>query len=158
MPSGHDAPRALSQVDGLAQLSFLVLGLLQERAAEHDLSIAQTRLLGILRDRHPTMLELGRLLRLEKSSVTGLVERAERRGLVARTRSPTDGRSVQVGLTKHGRALVTAASEQFSSDVDALLLNLPARDRDALGTLVSRLLVAQAASDGIDLVQGVGNP
>jgi DNA-binding MarR family transcriptional regulator len=44
-----------------------------------DLSIPATRLLGVLRDREPTMLELAQLLELDKSSVTGLVDRAERR-------------------------------------------------------------------------------
>ena len=45
-------------MDGLAQLSFLIQGTLERRAAEHDLSLAQVRLLGVLRDRTPTMNEL----------------------------------------------------------------------------------------------------
>ena len=73
----------LSTVDGLAQLSFLTLGLLERRAGEHAISIIQTRLLGVLRDRTPTMNELATLLGLDKSSATGLVDRAERRGLVS---------------------------------------------------------------------------
>ncbi len=80
--------RELSPVDGLAQLSFVVHRMLEHRAAEHDLSIIQTRLLGVLRDRKPTINELGKLLGLDKSSTSGLVERAERRGLVARSPSP----------------------------------------------------------------------
>ena len=68
----------LSPVDGLAQLCFVVLGMLERRAAADDLSIIQTRLLGVLRDRKPTMQELARFLGLDKSSVTGLVDRAER--------------------------------------------------------------------------------
>ena len=84
------APAARDQlgpVDGLAQLSFVIQGMLERRADEHDLSIIQTRLLGVLRDRKPTMNELARFLGLDKSSVTGLVDRAERRGLVARVPS-----------------------------------------------------------------------
>jgi hypothetical protein len=41
----------LTTVDALAQVSFLVQGTLERRAAEHDCSLIQTRLLGILRDR-----------------------------------------------------------------------------------------------------------
>src|SRR6476659_1622565 len=115
------ARKQLSPVDGLAQLSFLIQGLLERRAAEHDLSIIQTRLLGVLRDRRPTMNELGKLLALDKSSVSGLVERAERRGLVTRTPSPADGRAVLVSLTQDGRSLVADASSQFGADVRALL-------------------------------------
>ena len=42
-------------------------GLLERRAAEHDLSLIQTRLPGVLRDRTPTMNELARFLGLDKS-------------------------------------------------------------------------------------------
>jgi MarR family transcriptional regulator, lower aerobic nicotinate degradation pathway regulator len=140
----------LSPVDGMAQLSFLIQHMLERRAAEHDLSITQTRLLGVLRDRRPTMNELGKLLALDKSSVSGLVERAERRGLVTRTPSPADRRAVLVGLTEHGRSLVAEASAQFGADVLALLSRLSTSDRRTLSRLVSRLLVAHAVDHGVD--------
>ena len=143
--------RELSPVDGLAQLSFVVQRILEHRAAEHDLSIIQTRLLGVLRDRKPTINELGSLLGLDKSSTSGLVERAERRGLVARSPSPADGRSVLVSLTDAGRSLVSDASSQFAGDVSALLDRLSQQDRRALTTIVTRMLVAHAADQGIEL-------
>jgi DNA-binding MarR family transcriptional regulator len=143
---------SLNTVDGLAQLSFLVLGTLERRAAEHELSLIQTRLLGVLRDRRPTMLELAKLLGLDKSSVSGLVDRAERRGLVARIPSAADRRSVLVSLTDQGRALATSVAAQFEADVAALVELLPAGDRTALSSLVSRLLVTHAAAHGIDLL------
>ena len=145
------APQQLSPVDGLAQLSFVIQGILERLAAEHDVSIVQTRLLGVLRDREPTMNELARLLGLEKSSVTGLVDRAERRGLVARVPSDTDGRAVLVTLAADGRSLVSAVASRFEEEVTAMLQHLPARDREALSRLVSRLLVAHAADQGVDL-------
>jgi len=143
--------RELNPVDALAQLSFVVHRMLERRAAEYDLSIVQTRLLGVLRDRNPTINELGKLLGLDKSSTSGLVERAERRGLVARAPSPTDGRSVLVSLTDAGRSLVSRASSEFEADISALLDHLPQRDRSGLTALVSRLLVAHAADRGINL-------
>jgi MarR family transcriptional regulator, lower aerobic nicotinate degradation pathway regulator len=79
----------LGLVDALAQLSFVVQGALGQVAAAHDLSIVQARLLGILRDRRPTIKELARFLQLDKSSVTGLVDRAEERGLVRRVPAAT---------------------------------------------------------------------
>lgn len=68
-------------------------GPLGQVAPARGLSIVQARLLGILRDRRPTIKELANFLQLDKSSVTGLVDRAEERGLVQRTPSPVDGRS-----------------------------------------------------------------
>ena len=145
------ARKQLSPVDGLAQLSFLIQGLLERRAAEHDLSIVQTRLLGVLRDRTPTMNELARFLGLDKSSVTGLVDRAERRGLVARVPSATDRRAVLVSLTDEGRSFVSKAAAAFEADVSALLSRLPPRERETLSRIVSRLLVTYASDQGIDL-------
>jgi DNA-binding MarR family transcriptional regulator len=141
----------LGPVDGLAQLSFLVLGTLERRAAEHDVSLVQTRLLGVLRDRRPTMQELAKLLGLDKSSVSGLVDRAERRGLVARVPSAADRRSVLVSLTDSGRRLAASVGARFEADVTALLEFLPAADRAKLAGLVSGMLVAHAAANGVDL-------
>lgn len=143
--------RKLTTVDGLAQLAFLVHGTLDRRAAEHGLSIIQTRLLGVLRDRTPPMNALAALLELDKSSITGLVDRAERRGLVVRTPSATDGRAVLVSLTDPGRALAADVSARFSADVSAILDGLSPADRGTLSGLVNQVLVAHAAGHGIDL-------
>src|SRR6201986_2958589 len=99
------ARNQLSPVDGLAQLSFVIQGMLERRAAEHDLSLIQTRLLGVLRDRRPTMNELATVLGLDKSSVSGLIDRAQRRGLVERLPSASDRRVTLVALTDTARAM-----------------------------------------------------
>jgi MarR family transcriptional regulator, lower aerobic nicotinate degradation pathway regulator len=145
-----DDPR-LGTVDALAQLSFAVQGLLERRAGEHGVSLTQTRLLGVLRDREPTMSELTVLLELDKSSVSGLVDRAERRGLVARTPSASDGRAVQVRLSGDGRELVREVAARFESDVERLLGHLSTPERYALAGLVSRMLVGEAQARGIEL-------
>jgi DNA-binding MarR family transcriptional regulator len=141
----------LSIVDGLAQLSFLIHGTLERRASEHELSMIQMRLLGVLRDRTPTMNELAQLLGLDKSSVTGLVDRAERRGFVRRVASMSDGRAVLVKLTATGRRIASKVATQFQTDVTELVKALPTAERKVLSGLVSRLLVSEAASRGVDL-------
>ena len=95
------AGKDLGLVDALAQLSFLVHNALAEIARQDDLSIIQMRLLGVLRDREPTMNELGRLLGLDKSSISGLVDRAQRRGLVTRAVSTIDRRACQHRRRRH---------------------------------------------------------
>lgn len=150
-PVARTAGPQLSTVDALAQLSFLVQASLERRAGEQGLSMTQTRLLGVLRDRRPTMNELAKMLDLDKSSVTGLVARAERRGLVSRVPSATDRRAVLVQLADRGRALVSQVSTVFEADVTTLVGSLTPSDRASLTRLVSRLLVAHAAEQGIDL-------
>jgi MarR family transcriptional regulator, lower aerobic nicotinate degradation pathway regulator len=146
----------LSTVDALVQLSFLIHGMLERVAADHGLSITQTRMLGILRDRRPSMNELAKLLSLDKSSVSGLVDRAERRDLVERAPAAADRRSIVVSLTGNGRAVVAGAGAAFAADVSGILDCLMPSDRDALTSLVSRLLVVHAAKEGIELFPAGG--
>ena len=138
-------------MDALAQLSFLVQGALAEIAAQHGLSIIQTRLLGVLRDREPTMNALGRHLGLDKSSVSGLVDRAQRRGLVDRTVSATDRRAFQVSITETGRRLVEQVSVGFSARVETLVAGLPDTDRKLLTQLAAQIVTTDAHRRGIDL-------
>jgi MarR family transcriptional regulator, lower aerobic nicotinate degradation pathway regulator len=138
-------------VDSLAQLSFLVQATLGDLAAQHDLSMTQTRLLGVLRDREPTMNQLGRLLDLDKSSVSGLVDRAERRGLVQRVSSDSDRRVFRVSITPAGRTLVDLVAAQFADQVSVLTGHLSRAEQRTLSTVASRIVVASAERHGIDL-------
>jgi DNA-binding MarR family transcriptional regulator len=136
----HQPPADLGLVDALAQLSFLVQGALAERAAAHGLSMIQTRLLGVLRDRRPTMQELARLLALDKSSVTGLIDRAEKRGLVQRTPSNDDRRTIYVGLTSGGRRTIAHVGQGFRADMASATECLSAADKKRLSTLATKVV------------------
>jgi DNA-binding MarR family transcriptional regulator len=140
-------------VDALAQLSFLIWGMVAKKAAGHDLSMIQTRLLGVLRDRKPGMNELATMLELDKSSVTGLVDRAERRGLVTRTVSTEDRRAFRVSLTDLGRSLIEQIAQEFQEEGDAMLGGLSPAERSSLSALASRVVVAYDAGQGVDLLE-----
>jgi MarR family transcriptional regulator, lower aerobic nicotinate degradation pathway regulator len=142
----------LGVVDALAQLSFVVQGALGDIAAEHELSIVQTRLLGVLRDRSPGMNELARHLGLDKSSVTGLVDRAEKRGLVRRRPSSKDGRGIEVGITAAGRKLVRRVETEFGERVARLIGPLEVAEQAVLSELASRILIAEAGERGVDVM------
>ena len=137
----------LDLVDGLFQLSFRLHGVLARIAAAHDLSLIQVRLLGILRDREPGMLALARHLELEKSSLSGLVDRAEKRGLVARVAAPHDRRGALVRVTAQGRKLSRIIEEQVTAEVSAMAAVLSRPDRLRLSRLVSRLVAGSGASN-----------
>jgi DNA-binding MarR family transcriptional regulator len=138
-PAGT-APAGLGLVDGLVQLSFLIQEILSQAAVRHDLSVAQLRLLGVLRDREPGMQELARYLKLDKSSVTGLIDRAERRGLVRRTAHPQDGRAVRVAATAYGQELAARGAAEIARQVPSLASALPGPDRARLAGLASAVV------------------
>ncbi|MEU2618593.1 MarR family transcriptional regulator [Streptomyces sp. NPDC007157] len=130
----------LGIVDSLAQLSFLVQAALGKVAAEHGLSVAQLRLLGVLRDRTPGMQELAHHLGLDKSSMTGLVDRAERRDLVRRSPSPHDRRSLLVSITPEGQDLVRRCEPEVERQIQDLTAHLTDAQRGRLSLLASALV------------------
>jgi DNA-binding MarR family transcriptional regulator len=93
-------------IDALVRSTFQVTGMLTRIGAENDLSLTQLRVLGILRDRRPRVTDLAAYLGLDKSTMSGLIDRAERRGLLARDKNPYDGRAVNVYLTPAGHELI----------------------------------------------------
>lgn len=141
-PTGRTDDRPLTTVDALVQLSFRIQRILAATGTEHDLSIIQIRLLGILRDRQAGMAELGTHLGLDKSSMTGLVTRAEKRGLVTRAPSPHDGRAVLVSLTPLGRALTDRCAAEISARITALTDQLAPAQATRLTELATALVHA----------------
>ena len=133
----------MNTVDALVQLSFQIQRILSAVGSDHDLSVIQIRLLGVLRDRQAGMLELGAHLGLDKSSMTGLVRRAEKRGLVRRAPSPHDGRAVLVSLTPRGRKLVDEGVAEIGRRITALTGHLSAAERAELTRLATALVRAE---------------
>ena len=134
----------LGVVDSLVQLSFLVQSVLTRAGAAHDLSITQLRLLGIVRDRDAGMMELAAHLGLDKSSVTGLIDRAEKRSLVLRSRVPGDGRAVRVSITAAGLELVDIVVAAVHAGITRLTGTLTPRQRDQLSALASAVVAGTA--------------
>jgi hypothetical protein len=58
---------------------------------------------------------------------------------------------VQVSPPPTAGPLISQAAARFDADITTLLSRLPPRDRHTLTRLVTRLLTAHAADQGIDL-------
>jgi MarR family transcriptional regulator, lower aerobic nicotinate degradation pathway regulator len=139
-PAAPPTAEALALADALAELSFLVHGTLAKLAASHDVTMIQARLLGVLRDRMPTMQELSKMLALDKSSVTGLVDRAERKGIVARVAASEDRRVTRVHLTSRGRRIVAAVELAFEAGIMELVASIPVVERRRLSAIASHVV------------------
>ena len=137
--SGHD-PASSEVMDSLVRVSFTVIALLSQAAAAHDLSLTQLRVLAILRDREPKMAELAAYLGLDRSSVSGLIDRAAGRGLVRRDISSDDGRAVRVSLTPDGRRLAHLLTDEIGGLIRPVIGNLSPADRKRLSVLLNRLI------------------
>ena len=126
--------------DSLVQVSFTVIALLSRVAAERDLSLTQLRMLGILRDREPTMAELATHLGLERSTVSGLIDRAVQRRLVQKSTDPADGRSVRVSLTAQARRLESRIIAEIGELMAPLTDRLSTGEQKRLTELLAKVL------------------
>lgn len=128
----------------LVQLAVVLTSTTARVADEHELTPMQGRLLCGLAGQPRRMADLARALGIEKAALTGLVDRAERRGLVERGAVPGDRRAIQVTLTDDGRQAMRAFENGVASALDELLAPLPAADRSALRRLASSIVRAHA--------------
>jgi DNA-binding MarR family transcriptional regulator len=129
--------------EALVGLSRLVQQVFVDISRRHDLPAQQTRLLCLLQRGPLGMSEVGQRLHLEKSSLTGLVDRVERRGLVCRIRSHDDRRSCRVGLTDEGARLGATSHAEITARLLSHAARLPAGERRALAVSITRILPDQ---------------
>ncbi len=151
----HEVAKALKQrrkFDSLDQEVLLALRVLANRIlepwekflkAEADLSVSQYNVLRILRGSHPARLpssEIGTRMVARDPDVTRLVDRLSKRGLVARERSATDRRVVEVGITADGLALLKQLDPHVDRLPSALVGPLGKAKLTALRDLLDELL------------------
>jgi DNA-binding MarR family transcriptional regulator len=127
-------------IDALVRTSFATMAVLNRIAAEHDLSLTQLRVIAILRDRRAKMSELADYLGLDKSTISGLVDRAEKRGLLRRAANPLDGRGVDVLLTADGMELAERGATQIARSLSPMTSALSRAEAHRLTTLLERML------------------
>ncbi|MDQ0776139.1 DNA-binding MarR family transcriptional regulator [Streptomyces aurantiacus] len=132
-------------VDGLVRSAFQVMGVLTRIGAEHDLSLTQLRVLGILRDRRPRMTELAGYLGLDKSTMSGLIDRAERRGLLARGKNPQDRRGIDVFITPEGFELTQRLNEEIRRTLAPVTGRLDPEQRRRLVEMLEPVLTPPLA-------------
>lgn len=121
--------------------SFLVNAVYAESAREHGLTPQQGQLLCVLMAQPYGMGELGAMLGLAKSSLTGLVDRTERNGLVQREPDSRDTRAVRVALTPQGSRLAAEFYAETCRRIENLPAGLSAAERDTLAGLLSRIVL-----------------
>ncbi|MFI6182847.1 MarR family winged helix-turn-helix transcriptional regulator [Nonomuraea sp. NPDC051191] len=128
-------------MDALVRTTFEVAGVLTRIGGEHDLSLTQLRVLGILSDRRLRVTDLAAYLGLDKSTMSTLIARAERRGLLTRGKNADDGRVVEVYMTPAGIEL----TERVKDDIRRALTPATGRlDPQRLGQLANLLDVVSA--------------
>jgi DNA-binding MarR family transcriptional regulator len=127
-------------ISALVRVSFATTAVLSRIAAEHDLSLTQLRVLAILRGRRVRMSELADYLGLDKSTISGLVDRAEKRGLLQRAPNPADGRATDVFLTAEGMQLAGLGEGKIRQSLSPMTGKLSRAETRRLTALLEYVL------------------
>jgi len=133
-----DGVPQMHAVTSLMRAHQLVLGRLDAVLKPRGLTFARYEALVLLTFSSRGSLPLGKMgerLQVHPTSITSIIDRLERAGLVVRRRHPDDGRAVLAEITDSGRSLVELAT----ADLLAADFGLEALDERRLGQL-SRLL------------------
>ena len=79
----------------------------------------------------------------DTSTIGGVIDRLERRGLIERERSSTDGRAQHIRTTPAGAKLIEAAIEQAKAGERQLLASLSEAERAILVELLHKVAVCR---------------
>ena len=83
--------------------------------------------------------DVGQRLLIQPPSVTGVVDRLERLGLVERTDSKVDLRVRRLGLTQEGQKLVEQVLDGYAERVGTLFSTLTMEEQESLRILLQQL-------------------
>jgi len=99
-----------------------------------------------------TSVELSRHLLVSAGNLTGIVDRLEREGWVAREAHESDRRATRIRLTAAGRRRIASVLPRHARDIESLFRAIPRHEveqlRELLGRLTAALDPAQDAASG----------
>ena len=121
----------------------LVQGIYARISDRHDLTPVQAKLICVLAFGPRGMAELARCFGVEKATLTGLVDRAEQRGLFRRSPVPGDRRALHVTLTDTGRRAATAFHTEATEELNSVLSALPSTDREHLRRSIAKIIAGR---------------
>lgn len=111
------------------------------RLREHKITIAEFALLRILLHSNEALSpgDLGRSTGLSKGSVSKLLDRAVRNGIVLRTESETDRRYQEVRLTNKGKGLLLELEKVGQRQDDEFFSCLTNSERESLVRILKKI-------------------
>lgn len=139
----------MAVIGRLSRIEKLISSRLEAVFAQHDLEPWEFDVLAtLLRNGEPHQLTPGQLIKsmmITSGAMTNRIDRLEQRGLVKRTKSPTDGRQVLVTLTKKGKNKIDEALVDHAANELAIVNGLEDDQRDQLIDLLR--ILHHAVSD-----------
>jgi len=136
---GDKSDRDVSLWVRLLESHNLMLGEIRRRLSDAATLPRFDLLANLAREDGQTLAALSRRMLVTAGNLTGLVDRAERDGVVVRRADPRDRRLSRVFLTTKGRGLIKQILPVHADHVGELLGGLDATERRELRRLLGKL-------------------
>lgn len=125
----------------LARAGHQLAGGFQRQLRTRDFGMLSWRVLAALSSRDGwTISELGTASLAKQPTLSKLIDRLERRGLVVRTSDPTDARRVLVSLTDQGHRSIAPVLNDAASFNRSLLADFPPEELTALKRVLRKMI------------------
>lgn len=128
----------------ISRLTLQVTSALKKGFSESGIESVRPAYLGVLfclwHEDNRKVIDLGRCVRLEPSSMTGLIDRMERDGLVCRQPDPGDRRANRIHLTEKGRSVMAPARIVTQQTLDRVFKGIPAGELEQTMILLKKVL------------------
>jgi DNA-binding MarR family transcriptional regulator len=110
-------------------------------AHSHKITGPQLACLLVVRDQGPlTVTRLAQAIYLSPSTVVGILDRLEEKGLVARSRSASDRRQVRIGVTTAGEELAAGAPSLLQDTLKESLAALPELEQVSIALSLEKVV------------------
>ncbi|MCI3276884.1 MarR family winged helix-turn-helix transcriptional regulator [Streptomyces cylindrosporus] len=129
-------------VETLIGVFMEIDGLFSTASRQLGLTPQQAQLLCFAQHLQPSFGELATLLHCDKTNITGLVDRLQRRGLLIRQPDPNDRRMTRVHLTPEGKAVTSQFQQAINTTLTSCFSSWPPTQRDSLVHLLQTATTA----------------
>lgn len=129
----------------------LSVAIATEQLTPHNLTTVQfASLVAIHEQPGLDATRLSALIKFDKATLTGVIDRLEAKALIERRPHPSDRRARTLHLTREGEQVLREASEAARETREAVLEPLPRAERKQLLTLLNKLIELHADRELLD--------
>lgn len=120
----------------------------KELNKKYQVSAPQLSCLLALSERGPLPpSQIAKHIMVNSSTITGIIDRLEQKGLVARSRTSLDRRVITISLTEKGKALVLTAPPPLQKKIVEGLKRLPSEEVDEIVQVLMKLATMMDVHD-----------
>lgn len=154
-PDSQDLPtkfqlKSLEALMGLWWTSLMLKKTSSRLFQDYLASDAQFNIMKLLKDANEplTQNDLSKMLLVDKSNVTGLIDRLEKQDYIRRNKVEGDRRSYHITLTDEGRELINKLDRMYLKKVSQIMSEFTADDYETLIRLTRKIRNGVRSGEG----------